>query len=270
MLPLPKILALDLDGTLLRSDHKVSQRTIWALEALMEKGCIPVISTGRSYGGVLPVLEQLQLEIPAICFNGAAIRDGKGNLLKEWLVPEEPLRKVLDLARQRSIHFQGFHNEKVYAEKHGVETEFYQESTGLATELTDFDQWARLAMNKAILIGSYNRDNQQWPELHEAHDALQPLEDQINMVFSRPFYLELVDRNCSKGIALHWMMDHLAIKQEESAAMGDAMNDLEMLKAAHVSVAMENGDPRLFEYCSHRTGHCDEDGVAQFIENQYL
>jgi len=270
-LPFPGIAAFDLDGTLLRSDHSLSPRTVEALRALHGKGCLPVVSTGRSYEGVEGILKTLELDIPVICYNGAMIVYGKGKVLRHWKLPEEPLRQVLEMARQRKIHFQGFHGKEVFAEQSGPPTDYYLKATGLVTEITRFDQWDKLDMTKVILIGPYNRESRQWPELHQMQQILKERFGNIfYTAFSKPFYLELINGECSKGKSLQWLMESFDVEKVKTAAFGDGLNDAEMLQAAGISVAMANSNPALFDFCSHRTESNDAEGVASFIEKNWL
>jgi len=267
----PELLALDLDGTLLKPDHSISDRTVSALQALHQKGCLPVLSTGRSYEGVEKILKRLSMDIPVICYNGAMIVYGKGKVLKHWLIPDDIMRGLISMAREMNIHLQAFHGKEVFAEQEGVATEYYLKATGLVTELTNFDKWPVLEMTKIIMIGPWNRESRQWPELHEMHKKLKAqYGNKIYTAFSKPFYLEVINGECSKGKALEWLMEGHDVDKEHCAAFGDGMNDLEMLQAAGISVAMENSHRNLFSHCAYKTGSCEHDGVAQFIEEHWL
>ncbi|MDA3851499.1 MAG: HAD-IIB family hydrolase, partial [Spirochaetaceae bacterium] len=124
---------------------------------------------------------------------------------------------------------------------------------------------------KVILIGPWNRESQQWPELHQAEQSIKKdLGDRVYTAFSKPFYLEVINGDCSKGIALEYLMKEQGLQKQDLVAFGDGLNDLEMLQFASTSVAMENSHPELFQHCTHRTSDCDEDGVAAFIEKHYL
>lgn len=270
-LSLPGLIALDLDGTLLRPDHSLSERNKKVLHQMYLKGALPVLSSGRSYEGILPIQKMLGLETPVISYNGAMILDGKGKILRHKTLPENPLRRVIELARSKGVHLQAFCGKEVFAEGQGPETDYYLKATGLKTNTTDFDSWDKLEMTKVILIGPYNRESQSWPELPELNEQIRDeLGSQVYTAFSKPFYLEIIDGGSSKGAALTWLADYLKIPQSQTMAFGDGLNDAEMLKAAEVSVAMENSHRDLFDFCTHRTGSSIEDGVARFLEKHFL
>ena len=199
-LPFPGILAVDLDGTLLRSDHTVSDRTIRTFRELKKRGCVPVISTGRNYQGVLPFIDQLELESPVITSNGAMICDGRiGKILHEWPLPDDITRRILEEARKRNIYFQGFSNENIYYEKRGEEAEFYEAITCLHGHIVNFDEWEGFGFIKALMIGPPGRHSEEWPELHEVQQELQNLfGSRLHSVFSRPFYLDFMNGESSK------------------------------------------------------------------------
>jgi Cof subfamily protein (haloacid dehalogenase superfamily) len=241
------------------------------LHGLYERGCTPIISTGRSYEGVNPLLKALGLDIPVICYNGAQIVGADKTIHKHWVLSDELSRYLLELSRRLGIHFHGFWQSRAVSETQGVATEYYLKSTGVATEMMDFDSWEKMELTKVILIGPWNRESQQWPELYQAEQSIKKdLGDRVYTAFSKPFYLEVINGDCSKGIALEYLMKEQGLQKQDLVAFGDGLNDLEMLQFASTSVAMENSHPELFQHCTHRTSDCDEDGVAAFIEKHYL
>lgn len=272
-LPLPRILALDLDGTLLRSDGTVSPRTVRALRRLEQMGCSPVICTGRNFGGVVRIVEQLGLNSPVISSNGAMIYSTAENrVIYERLLPDTVSRAIINEAHERNIYFQGFSHTDIYYEYQGDESRFYEKITGLKGTVTNFDSWKEFKFVKALMIGPPHRSPARWPELYEVQHKMKELYgDTLYAVFSRPFYLDFMSGESSKGKALDWLCGELDISRENTASMGDALNDVDMLKFTGTSIAMKNAPDEVKEICSLVTDRSNnEDGVADFIEREYL
>jgi len=271
-LTFPRILAVDLDGTLLRSDHTVSDRTVKAFRELKKRDCVPVICTGRSYEAVIGIKDRLGLDTPVICYNGAMICDGKdGTILHEWRLPPDITRETLEKARERDIHFQGFSLGQLYFEKRRTETEYYEAMSGLTGHVVNFDDWDSMEFTKAQLIGQPDRDSKEWPELKTFQAELKErFGDRLYTAFSTPFYLEMINGDSSKGAALGQIARDLYADPAQVAAFGDGFNDMEMLEFAGISVAMANAPEEIRKKTAFTTLGNNEDGVADFIEKNFL
>ena len=220
-IPFPKILAVDLDGTLLRSDHSVSDRTVEAFHRIREKGCTPVISTGRSFEALSAINERLGLDSPIICYNGAMICDGRGRVLHELRLASDIAGEVLHTCRERGIHFQGFLEGQLYYEKHSPITDFYEKHTGLKGKAVNFDDWDSLEFTKVLLIGPPDRPSQSWPELDQIQkEVRERFGERIYTAFSRIMYLEMINGASSKGHALKQLGMDMGVDQQEIAAFG--------------------------------------------------
>ncbi|MDC7232142.1 MAG: Cof-type HAD-IIB family hydrolase [Spirochaetales bacterium] len=269
----PELIALDLDGTLLNSDHKVTEKTAAVIESAVAAGIHVVISTGRSYEGMMHYKNQLNLKSPVICYNGAMIADGATDqVLHEWLLPSDITREVYGYARERDFHIQVFQDGELYFEKRREEAEYYENATGLSGRLTDFDTWENLDVTKALMILPPSRESGEFPELHEAQSFFRDkYGERLYCALSKPFYLEFINGKGSKGHALDQLGLDLGIPREKMAAFGDGFNDLEMLEHAGISVAMANAPEGVKEGCRYVTERSnDEDGVAHFIEKYIL
>ncbi len=269
----PALAAFDLDGTLLTSEHLLTDLTVRAIGKLEAAGVCVVISTGRSYEGMAHYARQLGLKTPIICYNGAMIADGAdGRVLHEWLLPDDIAREALAYARQRDIHFQVFRNGELWYEKEREESAYYKASTGLDGRVGRLDEWEVLEPTKALMILPPSRQPAEFPELHEAREYFSNRYGQrLYCALSKPFYLEFINGKGSKGNALSQVADDLGIGADRVAAFGDGFNDLEMLEYAGLSVAMANAPEGVREKCRLVTPLSnDEDGVADFIERYFL
>ncbi len=271
-IPFPGIVAVDLDGTLLRSDLTISDRTVEAFHRIREKGSVPVISTGRSYEAVAAIQKRLDLDTPVICYNGAMICDGRdGRVLHELRLPSDVARGVLAEARKRDLHYQGFLEGQLYYEKKREETDYYEAQTGLTGKVVNFDDWDVLEFTKVLLIANPGRESRLWPELTEMQEfASETFGSRVYTAFSKPFYLEMIHGESSKGHALKQLGADLGVPREAIAAFGDGFNDLEMLSYAGISVAMGNSPDEVREQTLYTTSGNDEDGIARFLEEHFL
>ncbi len=269
----PRLVAVDLDGTLLNSDHSLSARTIETMRRLEKAGIPVVISTGRSYEGMMHFKNSIGLKTPVICYNGAVIADGASDtILHQWLLPAEITRAAVDYARERGIHIQFFRDGELYYERRREESDYYEASTGLKGHVVDFDKNLDRDVTKALMILPPGRESGEFPELHEARDHFQShYGKQLYCALSKPFYLEFINGLGSKGNALLQVCRDMGIEAEEIAAFGDGFNDVEMLQVAGLSVAMSNAPEGVKKICSYVTAlNNDEDGVADFIEKNFL
>jgi Cof subfamily protein (haloacid dehalogenase superfamily) len=269
----PELVAVDLDGTLLNSEHKISDKTVRVIKALDSSGIPVIISTGRSYEGMIHFKNQLDLKNPVICYNGAMIADGASDkILHQWLLPSDITKKAYQYARERDIHIQVFQDGELYFEKAREESAYYEKSTSLTGNITSLDDWDNLEVTKALMILPPSRESGEFPELHEAQAFFQKkYGERLYCALSKPFYLEFINGEGSKGNALDQLSRDMGIPREKMAAFGDGFNDLEMLEYAGISVAMANSPEGVKEKCRHITPlNNDEDGVADYIEKYFL
>ena len=267
-----KLIALDLDGTLLDSRKRVSQRNLDALEKARRMGVLIVPVTGRPAQG----LPQAVLDLPglryAVTSNGATIRDLRENryLLEKHLTPADCLRVLEACADFDMIR------------------EVFREGVGYLTQGDRDILWARyegtpmmeyVLGTRRVLPGSleeFLREDDRpleelffltdSPEVKEAlRQRLSALPD-ISFADPAPKDLEVMVGGINKGEALIYLLDLLGIDPQETMAIGDGGSDLPLLKAAGIGVAMDNALPFVKEAADWVTASCDEDGVALALE----
>lgn len=267
-----KLIALDLDGTLLDSRKRVSQRNLDALEKARRMGVLIVPVTGRPAQG----LPQAVLDLPglryAVTSNGATIRDLQENryLLEKHLTPADCLRVLEACADFDMIR------------------EVFREGVGYLTQWDRDILWARyegtpmmeyVLGTRRVLPGSLEEflreDDRPLEELFFLTDSpevkeslrqrLSALPD-ISFADPAPKDLEVMVGGINKGEALLYLLDLLGIEPQETMAIGDGGSDLPLLKAAGIGVAMDNALPFVKEAADWVTASCDADGVALALE----
>ncbi|MGL1890464.1 MAG: Cof-type HAD-IIB family hydrolase [Spirochaetaceae bacterium] len=256
-----KLIALDLDGTLLDSKGSISNFTANILKELELKGVKIVIATGRSYSSLKPKIHILKLEYPVICYNGAMIRDGKTDeIIHDSNLPEDIAKDLIKVSRRDNITLVSYINGDFYYEKETIETQKYAELTGLSGIKVNFDKLKQLSFTKCILIDEHQT-------LINLEKEFIPKFNKVGYIaFSKPTFLEFMDISASKAKALDSVAKTYGIKQHEIIAFGDGLNDLEMLEYAGKGIVMKNGFQSLKDKFENSDFTNDQDGVAKYME----
>lgn len=259
-------IVLDLDGTLLTSDRKISDKTKEILYKFKEKGTEIIIATGRTYTSLRDYKLMLGVDTPIVCFNGAKVVDGvTEKIIFEYPVEEVEVKKLIELSRETGIHLNLYQDEVWYVESEGEETDIYKKISELDYEYKNFDEFEHYNMTKALFVG----ENEKLKELEKRIN--EELGSNINKAFSKLFFLEIFNNKVNKGETLKRLFDMHNINIENVIAFGDGMNDLEMLNVVGEGVVMANAPEELKKSVkSGKTcGSNDEDGIGNYLE-QYL
>lgn len=256
-----RLIATDLDGTLLNSEHSITPFTAKILKELDNKGVKVVVATGRSYSSLKPRVHKLGLEHPIICYNGAMIRDGRDDsIIQHSNLTEEISKSLIEIAREYKLHFHGFIDGEFHYEKESIYSKHYQELSGLEGKMINFNNLSSREFTKAMYIGE--------PEsLKVVEDRIRPLlSDSCYIAYSKPTFLEIMDISASKSNALNYLLKQYGIDRSEVLAFGDGLNDEDMLAFAGHGVVMKNGYDSLKEKFEVSKFTNNQDGVARYLQ----
>lgn len=265
-----KLIALDMDGTLLNSEKQISPRTQAAIAAAREAGVKVVLASGRPLKGMQSKLDQLNIagsdEFVVYC-NGALVKDlGTQQAIHNEIIDGKAAKEVARLAQQFGLFTHAFSTE------HGLISPRNNEYTHLEVsfnqlELTELD-FESLEDNhpiiKSMIVGEPSKLTQAVTKIP------QEIKSRFTVVQSAPFFLEFLSLNANKGIAVEAIANHLGIKAHEVICVGDAENDNHMIEFAGLGVAMENAMEDTKQLANYITSTNDEDGVAKVIEKFIL
>ncbi len=256
-----KLVALDMDGTLLTDEKKISPVTKDCLSALTQMGIYVVIITGRSYEALKPYKEELGLETPVICYNGSQIVDGKtGRIMKDYTLPDKSSRYIIDFARKNDIHVQGYKEGVLYFEERRPESEMYESHVNLKGRIVNFDSMDPLDFTKMMYVGDHEN-------LRKAMEKVEAgIGDTTSIMFSNTEFLEFMRKGVSKGEALHMLLSDMNIAPEEVIAFGDGDNDVPLIQAAGTGVAMGNASPAVKEAADITAPSNNDDGIAVVLK----
>lgn len=267
-----KLLALDLDGTLLNTEKEISPRDRAALDRAREAGILMVPVTGRPAQG----LPRQVLELPglryAVTSNGATIRDlVTGETLLEMHLPAEKGLEVLAACADFAMIREAFREGVGYLSQadHAALCARYA-----GTALLDYvlDTREILPGTVADFLRADGRPIEELFFLTDSTDTKARLRAALGDIqdigFADPFPndLEVIAGNIDKGKGLGFLLDHLGIAAEDVLAMGDGGSDIPLLQAAGIGVAMANATEAAKAAADFITTSCDEDGVAVALE----
>ena len=265
----PRILALDLDETLLRSNLSISARTKAAIKLAVDMGTTIVLVSGRVLLSVEPYSKLLGLhKRPAYLVTnyGALIQESNSEkIVHEALLDRQTVMAVCDLADAENFPMTMYDGNIMYVSRDNKYTSREQDLTGVRQVVVEnFRAMVGDGCYKLIIPG----DPKILAYLKTIIGSI--FGDKISLSFSRPYYLELMAEGTDKCSALAKVAEILGVSAEETMAIGDSMNDETMIRWAGIGVAMANADERLKSIADLVTEHSnDEDGVAELIENYF-
>lgn len=265
-----KLIALDLDGTLLDSQKHLSPGNRKALETCCKKGIQIVPTTGRTVDGIPDMIKEIPGIRYAITTNGAVIEDMKDQKrLEERLLTWELALELIETASQYDTMYD------LYIERRGVtEPRFYDHLSdyGIPPQL---ESLIRATRDVYPSIKEYVKTSRKpvekmnlfFSDLEERERVRAVLEKRgdILITSSMAFNLELNALGATKGGGILRLADHLGISREQTMAIGDGENDFSMIEEAGIGVAMKNGLVELQNIADYITETNDEDGVALAI-----
>ncbi|HIY21823.1 MAG TPA: Cof-type HAD-IIB family hydrolase [Candidatus Flavonifractor merdigallinarum] len=267
-----KALFLDLDGTLLNDQKEITPGNRSAIEKALAAGHRVVITTGRPLVSAIEQARRLDLTglgCYLITFNGGIIYDlGAKKVIFEKNVPLELVQAVFEEANRRGLHIQTYDERQVLVEPRCDDEAVRRYCSIILMTYSVVPSVAALTREpaKLLLIDFQNKapleDFQAW--------VLERYGDKLDSFFSCEQYLEVIPRGMSKGNALLQLAGLLGIPQKNTVAAGDAANDLSMIEAAGVGVAMCNGTEEVKAAADTiTTRDNNHDGIAEVIE-KYL
>jgi len=267
-----KIIALDLDGTLLDSDKRLSPANRAALEAAAEAGIEIVPSTGRMYHAMPEAVRSLPFIHYAITINGALVLDvASGEEMYSCNISNADAIALCRFLKPFPILFdcywnsRGFAQEKPFehAEDYIADIHSLKMMKDLRRPVPDLEEFLADGAKCPQKMQVFTRDQALRDELR---DSIAERFPQFAVTTSLPENIEINNAECDKGRSLLGLAEKLGYEPQQTMAFGDGLNDISMLKAAGIGVAMGNAHPDVKKIAARVTADCDHDGVAIVID----
>lgn len=265
-----KIVASDLDGTLLAPNHQLSEFSKQTLKALHEQGYTFIFATGRHHVDVAGIRAQVGIPAYMITSNGARVHDQHDQLMYSKNVPAELVQPVIDIVKQDTeIFVHLYQNEEWRLNREDEVMRKFHEETGFTYKVYDIDN----APTDGIAKIFFTHPEQDHEHLVGFENQLrEAFGDKLNIAFSTPWCLEVMAAEVSKGDALKAVAESLGLTLENCVAFGDGMNDVEMLSMAGKGLVMETSHEKVKKALSDNEiiGSNADDAVAHYLQKHLL
>ncbi len=288
-----KLIAIDLDGTLLNSYGEISDKNKKAIKKAKENGIQVVIASGRHITSVKSFAKEIKSENYSICGNGAILYDMKNDeILYNKFINKEKILEIIDVCEQNSIYYNIYTETEIltrtiaysalfYKQENEKKDSKYQTNIKVVEDLYNFvkNDNSKNYIKVTIYddnLSIFNRIIQKLREIEDidvldvGHMSRKMIKVNNEDVEIKYYYTEITKNDVNKWNAIKVLMNKLNIRANEVVAIGDNVNDKEMLENAGLGVVMENSAEYVKEFGNVVVKDNDSDGVAQAIEEYVL
>ncbi|NLK98266.1 Cof-type HAD-IIB family hydrolase [Defluviitalea saccharophila] len=264
-----KMVAIDMDDTLLNDELRISKENQEAIKKASKKGVKIVLCSGRTSLSINSYLEELGLKKEdeyGISYNGAVIFKTKDlEIINQEDVSLEYAQYLFVFAKKENVYVQTYQGNDLLVEKSNEYTKRYTAMAGIqAIEIGDFSTGIKEDVIKVLFQDDHEK-------LVRVAEKIRPwTEGKLHMFFSKPYYLEFTSINANKGLAVRKLGQKLGFKKEEIICVGDSFNDLYMIKEAGLGIAMANAHPDIKKAAQYITEndnnhHAIKEVIEKFI-----
>ncbi|MFM9278653.1 Cof-type HAD-IIB family hydrolase [Paenibacillus jiagnxiensis] len=257
-----RLIALDVDGTLLNDQHELVPQTVDTIREVAARGAEIVLCTGRAPLSTIPLMEQMELTGYVISHNGAATVDATTReIVLQYQMDKRSLEPYISYCRENGVHFDVNTAFELYVDQlEGLKLEVRSMYEAFLMEPLQLPQWVDWSepLVKFTVFGSMER-------LDEVYRDWSRWEQPFNMLRSGDFFIDLMHKQASKGEALHQLAQRRGIAPDAIMAIGNYYNDLSMLTYAGKGIAMANSPEEVKLAADEVTLSNNEQGVRHAL-----
>lgn len=265
-----RLIASDLDDTLLDQDSRLSEENKQVVRTVVEQGVTFTIATGRMFQATVPYAKELGLseEQPLICYNGALIKRVSGEVLYHRPLPVDLAVKISNYGQEKGWTLNLYYEDELYVSVLNETVKTYASFVDVAVEavgdLGEFVTAGNKEISKILVISEPEETPGRIRELKKL------VGDKVQVTRSRDKFIEITSAEAHKGAALLWLAQSMGLTAEQVMAIGDSGNDITMLQVAGLGVAVENAHFSAKEVADFATVSNSENGVAQALRQFVL
>ena len=258
-----KLIAIDLDGTLLNEDAKISDYNKNIITKLIDKGIDIVIATGRPIFSMDFYYKELQNNKESIVFNGAMVVNKSFNCIFNSPLENSIVSNIINLYKEKYVNDTSLNiysiKEYIVA-KDNFKFQTHTEKVDKKNKIVGLENFNdNIEVQKMIILA----ENEILIDIKNTIDNLFT----VHTSFSNPNFLEILSENTNKANALKWLCNKKGIDRENVIAFGDNYNDIEMIEFAGVGVAMGNAEMKIKKNAKYVTDTNNNNGVGVFLKD---
>lgn len=259
-----KLIALDIDGTIMNSKFQISAKVREAISKAINSGIYVVLATGRMYSATVPIASGLRIVTPLVTYQGSMVREfsEKDDILLHYTVSPDLSRKIIKELRNFGVQINIYLDDEMFVEdESSILAEYAARRDIVYHQVKSFDSVVDLKPTKILAMVE---DPDKATEIRNYLRS--KYSDTLYVTKSTPFYVEIVNKEASKGKAILFLAKNWGVNTSEIMVIGDQDNDSDMLEIAGFPVAMGNGAEGLKKIAKYVTDTVDNDGAAIAIE----
>jgi Cof subfamily protein (haloacid dehalogenase superfamily) len=267
-----KLFVADMDGTLLNDDKKLSDKNIQSIKKLQEFGVRFAVATGRHDSMIKTYLKHLDLDVPVISCNGAVVREPfSDQIFLAQPLPKEQSLQVIEICKEMNASFHIYGHESIFGEKLSHKMLYYHNLNKTLppeerTKLVQVPDCSNIVLSEPEPLYKFLIVTDEIINQSEMMDRLANVAG-LNVCQSMPQLCDVMKAGISKAYALQKLSEDLGIKRNEIAAIGDQLNDIDLIEYAGMGIAVANAEETLKTKADMVTiADNNEDAVSEAIE----
>lgn len=262
-----KLITTDIDGTILKYDGTFNQPVYDCIQKLEHNGVKVILITGRMHKSAKKIADMFNLQNPIVSFQGALIKDNskEEKTLYARYIPIDTTKNILKWSKSQKIDVNLYMDDELYSENENGSIKQYTKAQNIPYFIKDFESLKIENVNKVLLI-----DYEDAEHVTEIKNQLTKDYPELYIVKSTEYFCEVCHPEATKGDGVRFLQQYYGITKEETLAIGDHDNDIELLQAAGVRAAMGNGSDDLKNVADFVTDTVDNDGFVKAVEKYVL
>ena len=255
-----KLVATDIDGTILIPEGEFTQEVKDCISRLSKNGIKVVLVTGRMNAAASLIAKELNLDTPVISYQGGLVNEN-GNYIYERYLTKEQTEKIISWAKSEKIHLNLYNDDILYSETDCYEIQRYCNNQHTKYQVQPFSTVEKNKINKVLAI-DYNNPER----INKYEKEIQKIFPELYIVKSTPYFLEFSNKEASKYCAVKFLQKYWNLRDDEILTIGDQNNDIALLKAGGIKIAMGNATEDLKQVADDVTDTVFNDGFVKAIE----
>lgn len=255
-----KLVATDIDGTILKHNFEFNKEVKDCIKTLTEQDVKVILVTGRMHIATQFIADELGLKTPVVCYQGGLIKY-KDQILYEKNLNPKIAREIITWAKVNNVHLNLYMNDELYVEKDNATIRRYADERSTPFKVKSFEDINLDRINKMLAIDFANAEL-----VTEWENHLKSVYPDLHIVKSTPYFCEICHPEAMKSSAVDFLRGYYGLRKEEIMTIGDQNNDIELLSAGGIKVAMGNATNELKEVADYITDTVENNGFVKAVE----